>query len=125
MAVQIDTGGARLRERSPFSLIVTMPEFAGWVQIDYFSGGTVAHLGLRPAGRWLGAGARMVVYQGIATDPGTDLVVAIAARERPLFPQPRPETEPAAAYLEALRTALRDRLPATLSAHAIRVVTER
>ncbi len=133
--LQLDSRGKPLREHAPFSLAVTMPDFAGGVQIDYFSGGDVAHLGLRPAGqgtksapptafRRLGAGERAVIYDGTATDPGTDLVIAIAARE-PLFPKPRPETEPAAAYLEALRTALRDRLPATLSAHAIRAVTER
>ena len=132
LAVQLDSRGKPLREHVPFSLAVTMPDFAGWVRIDYFSGNDVAHLGLRQAGpgsksaaaRRLGAGERAVVYDGIATDPGTDLVVALAGRD-PLFPQPRPETEPAAPYLEALRAALRNRPPASLSAHAIRVVTER
>ncbi len=135
LTVQLDTRDRPLREQAPFSLAVTMPDFAGWVQIDYFSGDEVAHLGLRPSGqgaksvspvtvRRLGAGERAVVYDGTATDPGTDLVVAIAAHD-PLFVQPRPETEPAAPYLGALRTALRARLPATLSAQAVRVVTER
>ena len=133
LTLQLDNGGNPLREHAPFSLAVTMPDFPGWVQIDYFSGNDVAHLGLRPAGQRaksasfprlrLGAGERAVVYDGIATDPGTDLVVAIAAR-LPLFPQPRPDTEPAAAYLDALTDVLATRLPGALAVHAIRVVTQ-
>ena len=135
LVVRLDSHGVHLREQSPFSLAVTMPDFAGWLQIDYFSGDEVAHLGLAPAGQGtkvptlpaavrLGASERAAVYKGIATDPGTDLVVAIAARDR-LFLQPRPESEPAAAYLDALRAALRERSPAALSADAIRVITVR
>lgn len=136
VALQMDTRGATLHEKSPYSLAVTMPDFPGVVQIDYFSGPDVAHLGLWLAGRptktaivpstalRLGAGERAVVYENVATDPGTDMVMAIATRDR-LFAQPRPETEPAAPYLEALRDVLRSRTPATVSAHVVRVLIER
>jgi serine/threonine-protein kinase len=126
-------GTAPLHGNAPFSLAVTMPDFAGWVQLDYFSGDDVEHLGLQAAGParhaaapvlQLRAGEHAVVYQGTATDPGTDLVVALATHDR-LFATPRPETESAAEYLAALRAALAERPPASLSAQVIRVVTER
>lgn len=135
LVLQMDTRGVVLRDKSPYSLAVTMPDFPGLLQIDYFSGADVEHLGLwlppqpgKPVSLAtalrLGAGERTVVYQNVATDPGTDMVIAIAARER-LFAQPRPQTEPAAPYLEALRDVLRTRLPTGVAAHAIRVVIER
>ena len=135
LTLQMDTRGVLLREKKPYSLAVTMPEFAGWLQIDYFSGADVEHLGLWLAVRGtkavapstvlrLAAGERAVVYENVATEPGTDMVVAIAARDR-LFPLPRPQTEPAAPYLEALRAVLSNRLPSAVSASAIRVVIER
>lgn len=134
LVLQMDTKGAVLREKSPYSLAVTMPDFAGTLQVDYFSGSDVEHLSLwfaaRPATQQasavlrLGAGEQAVVYKNVATDSGTDMVVALAARDR-LFPLPRRETEPAAAYLEALREVLRNRTPASVSANAIRVVIER
>ena len=135
LALQMTSRAAILREKSPYTLAVTMPDFAGVVQIDYFSGGDVEHLGLWLAGRAtkaiapatvlrLGAGERAAVYENVATDAGTDMVMAIAARDR-LFPQPRPETEPAAGYLAALGEVLRSRTPATVSASAIRVLIER
>ncbi len=134
LMLQMDTRGTILREKSPYSLAVTMPDFAGLLQIDYFSGSDVEHLSLwfpaKPATQQaspvlrLGAGEQAVVYKNVATDSGTDMVVAIAARDR-LFPLPRRETEPAAAYLETLREILRNRPPGSVAASAIRVVIER
>ena len=125
-----------LHEDATFSLAVTMADLQAWLHLDYYSGDDVQHLALAtpPAGTRsgaqdnaaalrLGGGAARKVYEGRAGERGTDLVVAIASTER-LFAQARPETERAAAYIEALRRALRDRPADAVSADAARLVIE-
>jgi hypothetical protein len=139
-----------LHTDAPFALAVTMAEVQGWLQIDYFSGADVQHLALTASGAGvanpggapvagslgqggtapsagtalrLGGGAARKVYEARAGEPGTDLIVAIASTER-MFAQLRPDTEPALAYVEALRSALQDRPATALSADAVRLVIE-
>jgi hypothetical protein len=132
----VDANGPRLVPDVGFSLSVGMPDFAGWIQVDYFSfaDNAVLHIGLSaprvarhptplPQAIPLNAAETALVFNGSAGSPGEDLVIAIASRER-LFAQPRPEIEDATAYLAALRAALEGRAPGSVAAHAIPVIIQ-
>ncbi len=132
VGIRLDSKSARLRTDVPFTLSVAMPDFAGWVQLDYFSfaDNAVLHVGLTsPRARQqtqamqLTANEQVLVYNGIAGSPGEDVVIATVSRER-LFPQPRPETEEAMPYLAALRRALATQPPGSVAAHIIPVIIE-
>jgi tRNA A-37 threonylcarbamoyl transferase component Bud32 len=109
-------GARRLHKDEDIVPQVTMPDFPGWLLLDYFgSGGGVDHLhpsNLEPARR---VAARSVVTLGdtarerwrVDAPFGTDMLVAIAS-SAPLFTAPRPENETVEAYLQALRLALAD-----------------
>lgn len=137
VSVRVDANGPRLVPDVGFSLSVGMPDFTGWIQVDYFSfaDNAVLHVGLSaprvvrhptplPQAITLNAAETALVFNGSAGSPGEDLVIAIASRER-LFAQPRPEIEDATAYLAALRAALEGRAPGTVAAQAIPVIIQR
>ncbi len=131
-----DANRLNLRPDAGFSLSVGMPDFAGWIQVDYFSfaDNAVLHVGLSaprvsrqptplPQAIQLNAAETALVFNGSAGSPGEDMVIAIASRER-LFAQPRPEIEDAQAYLAALRAVLEGRAPGTVAAQAIPVIIQ-
>jgi serine/threonine-protein kinase len=122
----------RLRQDDRIVLHLFMPEFAGYLQIDYLaSDGAVTHLlsddgrvlRIMTSGGWKEAGpsrryaAGEEVEVGGAEGPtagsgwavdepfGTDMIVAIAS-EAPLFSVPRPASDGATAYFRDLRAAL-------------------
>ncbi|WP_146209009.1 DUF4384 domain-containing protein [Azospirillum sp. TSO22-1] len=89
---------------------------AGAVQVDYFTvDGGVVHLlpnpsepaaALEPgAARRLGERSGKTRFWTIGPPFGQELIVVVTSAS-PLFPTPRPEAEPAAAYLAALQRAL-------------------
>jgi len=134
VGIRLDAKAARLRTDVPFTLSVAMPEFGGWVQLDYFSfaDNAVLHVGLSsprlraqpaplPHAVQLAANEQAVVFSGAAGSPGEDVVIAIVSRER-LFAQPRPDIEDAATYLAALRAALAAQAPGSIAAHVIPVI---
>lgn len=134
VGIRLDSKAARLRTDVPFTLSVAMPDFAGWVQLDYFSfaDNAVLHVGLSsPRVRQptpsqaiqLAANEQALVFNGSAGSPGEDVVIAIVSRER-LFPRERPETEEAAVYLAALRRALAAQPAGSVTAHVIPVIIE-
>ncbi len=133
LGLSLRNGARRLRKDDDIVPQVVMPDFAGWLELDYFSSdGGLAHLhptALGPA-RQEAAGA-LVRFGDTARERwqvdapfGTDMVVAIAS-SAPLFTSPRPADETADAYLQALRTALADaaRKGVRVSANAILVDT--
>lgn len=110
-------GGATHLRRDEFLIpVVTMPEFGGYLQLDYFaSDGSLLHM-------HQGAGEYGRPYLAYGTtdfgDPisgakgwqvdvpfGTDMIVAIAT-DKPLFDKPRAESEPPVGYLRDLQAAL-------------------
>lgn len=134
VSVRVEAKGPRLVPDVGFSLSVGMPDFAGWIQVDYFSfaDNAVLHVGLSapraarqptplPQAIQLSAGETALVFNGSAGSPGEDLVIAIASRDR-LFAQPRPEIEDARTYLAALRAALEGRASGSVGAVAIPVI---
>ena len=136
VSVRLDAKAPRLRPDVGFSLSIGMPDFAGWVQVDYFSfaDNAVLHVGLSsprltrqpaqlPQSIQMNAAETALVFNGTAGSAGEDLVIAIASRDR-LFAQPRPEVEDAQAYLNALRAALESRPPGSVAAQAIPVIIQ-
>ena len=116
LGLALRNGARRLRKDEDIVPQVTMPDFASWLQLDYFSSdGGVTHLhptDLAPARQ---VTARSVVTLGdtarerwqVDAPFGTDMIVAIAS-STPLFATPRPADDTADAYLQALRLALAD-----------------
>jgi len=136
VTVRLEARDPRLRTDVPFSLSLAMPDFAGWVQLDYFSFGdnAVLHVGLSaprvrqqptqlPQAIQLSANEQAVLFNGAAGSPGEDMVIATVSRDR-LFPQPRPEIEDALTYLAALRAAIAARPAGSVVAHAIPVMIQ-
>jgi hypothetical protein len=112
----LDGGRTRLRDGDPIIVRATTPAFEARLQVDYLqSDGTVDHMQPSAAypGRVYPPGTRVAVGEPVPgfTPPtvgepyGTDMVVVVAS-QRPLFAQPRPETEPVAAYAKALSEAI-------------------
>jgi serine/threonine-protein kinase len=136
VSIRLDAKGPRLRPDVEFSLAVALADFAGWVQVDYFSfaDNAVLHVGLLsprqrrpptplPHAIQLGANEQATVFTGAAGSAGEDMVVAIVSRER-LFAQPRPEIEDVQDYLTALRAALASRPAAAVAVHVIPVIIQ-
>ncbi len=114
-----------------------MPNFAGYLQTDYFTAdGTVFHLyptptdplKLQAAGtmRVLGDPTKGGASWQVSAPFGTDLIVSIVTSS-PLFSKLRPQDENASDYLPALRTALQNAASTgqNLSVAAIQVITEK
>jgi len=107
----------RLVENEKILPVLTMPDFAAYLQVDYLgSDGSVFHMhGASAAGgAAFPAGSRQTLgepakgFDGweVAEPFGRDMIIAVAA-SAPLFTGPaRPDSEPATSYLLALRTAL-------------------
>ena len=136
VTLRLDARDPRLRTDMPFTLALAMPDFAGWVQLDYFSFGdnAVLHVGLSsprvrqqpaqlPQAIQLNANEQAVLFAGAAGSPGEDMVIATVSRER-LFAQPRPEIEDAVTYLAALRAAIAARPAGSVAAHEIPVIIQ-
>ncbi len=109
-------GVTRLAENQLIEPDVTMPRFAGHLEVDYFSSdGSVFHLYPTPTDpdRRLAARATLKLGRkapgfegwGAGSPYGRDMILAIAS-SRPLFATLRPQSETAAAYVPALRAAL-------------------
>ncbi len=110
-------GGATRLRRDEFLIpAVTMPEFGGYLQLDYFaSDGSLLHMhqGASEHGKPYPAhgttdfGDPVSGAKGWQVDVpfGTDMIVAIASDQK-LFAIPRPDSETPEAYLSDLRTAL-------------------
>ncbi|WP_448191944.1 hypothetical protein [Azospirillum sp. sgz301742] len=92
------------------------PDFPSHIQVDYFTvDGGVVHLLPNPlepvvqldaaAVRRLGERDGRTRFWTIGPPFGQELIVVVASGA-PLFPAPRPEAEPAAAYLPELKRAL-------------------
>ena len=109
----IQGGHTTLADGDPLVFRLTMPDFGGWLTVDYFaSDGSVAHLyptAADPAQAY--AGGQTVVLGAKAgwtagTPYGRDMILAIASSELLLKGQ-RSQNEPSAdAYLAALGHAL-------------------
>lgn len=134
VSIQLRAERARLHPDMAFSLAVGMPDFGGWIQVDYFSfaENAVLHVGLSsprlsrqptqlPQAIQLNANESALVFNGTTGSPGEDLVIAIASRDR-LFDRPRPEIEDVRTYLAALRTALEGRPAGSVEVHAVPVI---
>jgi hypothetical protein len=111
----------------------TMPDFAGYLQLDYIAAdGVVAHLHQTSNDPpYAGSSIHMFgqptpEFDGWKVGPpfGTDLIVGIASSV-PLFPVPRPQMDVLDSYLNDLRAALgaAARGGARISATVIRIRT--
>ncbi len=109
-------GGSALPDNALIAFNVTLPNFAGYVQVDYLQAdGRVMHLVPSAAypHRTFAAGARAELgrprpdFDGwrVGAPFGIDMITAIVSTA-PLFAQARPEEEPAAAYLRDLQAAM-------------------
>ncbi len=116
LGLGLRNGVRRLHKDQDIVPQVTMPDFPGWLQLDYFSSdGGLAHLHPTALGPARQDAARAIVTFGgtpqerwqVDAPFGTDMIVAIAS-SAPLFNAPRPADESAADYLQALRAALAD-----------------
>jgi hypothetical protein len=104
--------GQRLREGDPLVVAVVAPAFDAYLYLDYFTlDGKVVHMvpGPRFAENRMLARATATIgelAQWRAAPPlGRELLV-MAQTSQPLFTRERPEIEPAADYLRAVRDAL-------------------
>jgi eukaryotic-like serine/threonine-protein kinase len=105
-----------LHNGDPLILDITGPPYKALLQVDYYTtDGNVVHLLPNPADADSGleaAGARRLGerigsgrFWSVGPPFGHELVVAMASIA-PLFSTPRPEIEPASAYLSALKQAI-------------------
>ncbi|HQT63986.1 MAG: hypothetical protein B7Z75_03615 [Acidocella sp. 20-57-95] len=130
-------GATTLHNNDLITLQNAMPNFAGYLQTDYFTAdGTVFHLyptptdplKLQPAGtvRVLGDPSKGGASWQVSAPFGTDLIISIVT-SAPLFSKIRPQDENASDYLPALRTALQNAASTgqNLSVAAIQLVTEK
>lgn len=109
----IQGGHTTLADGDPLVFRLTMPDFGGWLRVDYFaSDGSVAHLYPTAADPAQAYAAGQTVVLGAkegwtaGTPYGRDMVLAIASSER-LLQGERSQDEPTAdAYLAALGRAL-------------------
>jgi eukaryotic-like serine/threonine-protein kinase len=113
MSVVLPDAHSRPMEGEPLEVRLTMPDFPASVLLDYFvNDGTVVHLATDPS---RSAAAQAVVSSRAQTTSGSritvgkpygaNLVTAIAS-SAPLMMAKRPDREPAAAYLNDLKSAL-------------------
>ena len=118
MQLSFANGVSTLSDNAPIAFSVTLPNFAGYVQVDYLQAdGTVTHLVPSAAypQRTFAAGARAELgrprpdFTGwrVGSPFGTDMVTAIVSTA-PLFSQARPDGEPTDAYVRDLQAAMDD-----------------
>jgi eukaryotic-like serine/threonine-protein kinase len=120
LGLQMAEGKTSLRDGEPVRVRVVMPDFPGWLRVDYVvHDGTVQHLYPQLADPKIGIAAdRPKSYAPgetinlanpswlIGPPYGTDMIVAVAASD-PLFDHPRASnSESAEAYLGDLYTAI-------------------
>ncbi len=105
-----------LHSGDPLILDIAGPPHPTMLQVDYYtSDGAVVHLAPNPAdgdARLEAAGERRLGervgssrFWSVGPPFGPELIVALAT-SKPLFADPRPESEPAPAYLTALKQAM-------------------
>jgi hypothetical protein len=111
-ALRLKQGASELVRGEPLVVDGTTPAYQSVVAVDYFSlDGSVVHLlpNLRTRDNRKGAGQSFTIGQGgdwlIGPPFGQEMLVMVATPV-PLFDGLRPESEPAADYLPALRTEL-------------------
>ncbi len=108
--------GTPLHKDDPLILDITGPSHKTLLHVDYYTAdGNVVHLSPNPvdtdsqleaaATRRLGEQVGSGRYWSVGPPFGNELVVALASAT-PLFSAPRPEIEPASAYLTALKQAI-------------------
>ena len=109
-------GTASLHDNEVIALHVTMPGFAGYLQVAYLQhDATVSPLvpgpgypaQTFPAREPIDLGKPRSDFEGWHVGPpfGTDRIVAVASTA-PLFSRPLPDTQPLASYLSALQSAI-------------------
>lgn len=126
LAVLPAGGGRDFAAGDPLMVDIRGPAFASHLRVDYYTvDGLVVHLlpnpleseTRMPAGRSRRLGDRSAGGRFWTIGPpfGVELLTVLASRD-PVLPQPRPEAEPAAAYLAELRRALDSAAPPTAAA---------
>ncbi|RJF77295.1 DUF4384 domain-containing protein [Azospirillum cavernae] len=123
--------GTPLHNGDPLILDITGPPHKTLLHVDYYTAdGDVVHLSPNPADtdtqleagatRRLGERVGSGRYWSVGPPFGSELVVALASAT-PLFSAPRPEIEPASAYLSALKQAIdaQPALPTDARPHAV------
>ena len=109
-------GTASLHDNEVIALSLTMPGFAGYLQVAYLQhDATVSPLVPGPgypaqtflAREKIDLGKPRADFEGWHVGPpfGTDMIVAVATTA-PLFSRPLPDSEPLASYLSTLQTAI-------------------
>ena len=109
-------GPASLRDNDVIALRLTMPGFGGYLHVEYLQhDGTVAPQVPGPgypsqtyaAHAQLELGTPRQDFEGWHVGPpfGTDMIVAVASTA-PLFTRALPDSQPLAAYLASLQTAI-------------------
>ncbi len=127
-------GRTRLLDGDSIIVALQLPDFAAYVQMDYFQhDGSVFHMHDAAGGRPWPAGSAQELgrpkpgFTGwqVSEPYGTDMIAAVASSV-PLFAKPREALEPAEAYLAALTAALGAAQAAggRLAADAVVLVTE-
>jgi hypothetical protein len=119
LGLQMAGGRTRLKDGDRITVDLTMPDFAGWVYVDYVAhDGVVGHIYPHAADRQQSVSADIprlfkpgerATLSGpwvIGSPYGTDMIIAVAAAE-PLFSQPRTSLEEREdAYLRDLQAAI-------------------
>jgi len=101
-------GGAMLLEGAPLDLDISFPSYDSFLHVAYIQrSGLVGHILPGHGQVWPARAANYVERTGydIAPPYGVEMILALATEE-PLFAPPRPQFEPAEAFLEALRQRL-------------------
>jgi hypothetical protein len=120
-----------LHSGDPLILDIAGPSHPTLLQVDYYTtDGAVVHLAPNPVdsdARLEAAGERRLGervgasrFWSVGPPFGPELIVALAT-SNPLFAAPRPESEPASAYLTALKQAIATQ-PAIPAAQAVALV---
>jgi serine/threonine-protein kinase len=119
LGLQMAGGRTRLKDGDRITVDLTMPDFAGWVYVDYVAhDGVVGHIYPHAADKQQSVSADVprlfkpgerATLSGpwvIGSPYGTDMIIAVAAAE-PLFSQPRASLEEREdAYLRDLQAAI-------------------
>jgi hypothetical protein len=101
-------GGAMLLEGDPLNLDISFPSYDSFLHVAYIQrSGEVGHILPGHGQLWPARAANYVERTGYEVAPpyGVEMILALATEE-PLFSPPRPQFEPAEAFLEALRQRL-------------------
>ena len=133
VSIRLESPETPLRRGQSLTFDVEAPDFPAHLQVDYFTAdGFVVHLLPNPletsgrveprAVRRLGERKSGGRFWTIGPPFGDEMIVALAS-PLPLFPTPRPEAEPASAYLADLKRAL-DAAGPSILADARLIATE-